>query len=422
MDNRVGSCYRAFSFDMRIKPFQCLRPPPDRAARVAALPYDVVTTDEARRIADGNEDCFFHITRAEIDLPPGTSPYDDAVYKKAAENLQAFVKRGALMPDREPALYLYRLRAGSHCQIGLLTVCHTEDYESGVIKKHELTRTEPETDRTRHILAVGAHTGPVFLAYRDSPKVDALAAAEAQNQPVYDFIADDGVQHTLWRICDPSPWVEAFAEIPCAYIADGHHRAAAAARAARERRRAEPTNPNAEYLWFLAGLFPAGQLRILAYNRLVRDLGPMRTSDLLKALQNDFDVLPAADGCPRQRGHIHMFFDGTWRLLVPRKPVPDDPLEGLDVSLLQSRVLSPLLGITEPRNNPRLEFVGGLDSVAKIERAVREGRAAVGFSLYPTSIQQLMDIADRGLTMPPKSTWFDPKLRSGLVVHPLDPI
>lgn len=405
---------------MRIQAFQSYRPPPERAASVASLPYDVVDTREARALAEGNPDCFFHISRSEIDLPDGTDPYDNVVYQKARSNFEAFVRRGTLQPDPVPGFYIYRLKWGAHTQTGLVAGCHVADYASGLIRKHEQTRPAPENDRACHIRTVGAHTGLVLCAFRDRTEISRRLNQSTQRPPLYDFTASDGIRHTLWKE-ENSDWLGYFQEVPAVYIADGHHRAAAAARVARERRAACPGDTGEEaYNWFPAALFPASQLKILPYNRCVKDLNGLTIEQFLEAVRARFDVTPNASPEPARPGRLSMRLGERWYELTWPPPPLADPVAALDVSVLQDRLLGPVLGIDDPRNNPRIEFVGGIRGTTELEERVRSGRAAVAFSLYPTSIEQLMAVADRGLTLPPKSTWFEPKLRSGLLVHPLE--
>ncbi|MBU1692383.1 MAG: DUF1015 domain-containing protein [Verrucomicrobia bacterium] len=406
---------------MRIKGFQAYRPPPDRAARIASPPYDVVDTAEARRQAEGNPDCFFHVSRAEIDLPDGTDPHDDLVYRTAAANFAAFRDRGTLFADSTPGLYLYRLTWGSHTQTGVFAVCHVDDYQHNVIRKHEKTRQAPEDDRTRHLVALGAHTGPVLLAYRDQPAIDRLVEEESCQEPLYDLTAPDGIRHTVWKARDTAALERLFAAVPVVYIADGHHRAAAAARVARERRTATKAGTGEEeFNWFLAVLFPAGRLKILPYNRCVRDLNGLTAEAFLRAVGERFEVTPAAHPAPEHSGRVHLFLKDRWVRLSWPSAAMEDPVASLDVSVLQDRLLGPVLGIDDPRKNPRIEFVGGIHGTKELEARVRSGRAAAAFSLYPTTVEQLMAVSDRGLTMPPKSTWFEPKLRDGLLIHPLE--
>lgn len=406
---------------MRIKPFKALRPRPELAADVASLPYDVVNTEEAASASLGKPWSFFHISRAEIDLPPGTDPYSDAVYKQAAANFMEFQARGVFLREPEPSLYLYRLAHGAHAQRGVMAVSHVGDYERNLILKHEKTRQAPENDRTRHISNLNANSGPVFLTYRQDARIDELVKQCEQQEALYHLVAPDGIEHTVWRIADPASFVSAFAAVPCFYIADGHHRAAAAARVARERAAANPRHTGEEeYNWFMTLLFPADQLRILPYNRCVRDLNGLAPDAFLAAVRERFTVSETADAAPRKPGTASMFLGGRWYGLAWAVPPDAKPAAALDVSVLQDRLLEPLLGIDDPRNNPRIEFVGGVRGTAELEKRVLSGKAAVAFSMHPTSVESLMAIADAGETMPPKSTWFEPKPRSGLLIHTLD--
>ncbi len=406
---------------MRIKPFTALRPPVEWAAKVASPPYDVVDTQEARVMAEGNPACFLHINRAEIDLPAGTDLYADAVYAQAAKNLGSFEKKGWLARDAVPSIFLYRQIMGSHSQTGVVTVCHVEDYDQDLIKKHEKTRKNAEDDRTRYTATVNANLGPVFLAYRDQPAIDEKVAEIQRTPPLYDFTAADGIRHTVWPVPNSEKWVELFAKVPHAYIADGHHRAASAARVGRERRLANPQhNGTEEYNWFLAVLFPGSQLQILPYNRCVQDLNGRTAEQFLAELRKLFEVSENAPSIPSEPGHVSMYLAGRWYGLRWEPPQTQDPVASLDVSVLQERVLEPLLGIDDPRASKRIEFVGGIRGPGELEKRVQSGRAAVAFFMYPTRIEQLMAIADAGKVMPPKSTWFEPKLRSGLLIHTLE--
>ncbi len=407
---------------MKIKPFIAVRPPREIADQVASPPYDVVDTEEARKIAEGNPHCFLRIVRSEIELPEDTPAYDDAIYQAAASNFERFKQEGWLKPTSEPAVYVYRLQQETHAQVGLVTVCHIDDYDAGRIKRHEKTRKLTEDDRTRHVDTVNANTGPVFLTYRDHPVIDRLVEETQNEEPLYDFEASDKVRHTVWEVREADPWVTAFAEIKNSYVADGHHRAASAARVARLRRDADPhSTGEEEYNWFLSVLFPAGQLRILPYNRCVKDLNGMDASAFLKEVRNRFSVTEADKSEPVEPGGVCMYLDRKWYLLSWEEIPSDDPVSTLDVSVLQDRLLHPLLGIDDPRDNPRIEFVGGVRGTKELEKRVNSGRAAVAFSMYPVSVDQLLAVADAGRIMPPKSTWFEPKLKSGLLVHELGP-
>lgn len=404
---------------LRIKAFQGLRPAPEKASEVACVPYDVVDRDEAAALAAGKPDSLLHVDRAEIDLPPDTDPYSDVVYAKARENFLSLQQRGALVRESAPVLYLYQQRMGNHVQTGLVAVCHIEDYEQDIIKKHEKTRKDKEDDRTRLIGTLSADTGPVFLTYRDQTAIDSLAEQWTQRTgPIYDFVAPDGVEHTVWRIDDPERFVDLFKQVPVAYVADGHHRTASAVRVGRERREANPNhNGTEEYNWFLAVLFPASQLQILPYNRVVKDLNGHTKESFLKAVGSVFRLQPNGSPTPEQPGEIRMYLDGQWYDLTWQPAADADPISRLDVTGLQERLLAPILGIDDPRTSKRVDFIGGIRGTDELVRLVDSGRAAVAFSMYPTTVEQLMDIADANQIMPPKSTWFEPKLRSGLFIH-----
>ncbi|MHC4100054.1 MAG: DUF1015 domain-containing protein [Planctomycetota bacterium] len=405
---------------VRVHPFAALRPLPNLAARVASVPYDVVNTAEARRLAADNPYSFLHVVRSEIDLPPDTDPHDASVYAQAAEALQRLRAEGNLVRDEEPGLYLYRLVWEGRTQLGLVGCFHVDDYANNVIKKHENTRPAKEEDRTRHMLAVDAHTGTVLLTYRDHPGFDNLARRDINARPLYHFDAPDGVTHTVWRVQQPQAYCDLFASVECAYVADGHHRVASAARAAGERRKAAGVSGgDAECNWFLAALFPASALTILAYNRAVADLGGKTPDTVLDELAGAGALTRTDQPQPQRPGIFCVYLDGQWRELAldPASIDRDDPIGSLDAALLQERVLGPLLGIGDPRSDRRLGFIGGIRGTEELERRVDDGEAAIAFSLFPTSIDQLLDVADAGLIMPPKSTWFEPKLRSGLFVH-----
>lgn len=408
---------------MRTKPFAALRPRPELAARIAAVPYDVVDGDEARALAAGNPDSFLHVSRPEIDLPPDCDPHAAAVYAQGARALRRLLDSGALLREAEPCFYVYRQEMGAHRQTGVVTCCHIDDYATDIIRKHEKTRQDKEDDRTRHTLALNANTGPVFLAYRDQDAIDALVAAATHAPPLYDFVAEDGVRHVVWRVAGATvPWTEAFAAVPLAYVADGHHRAKAAWRAGCERRAANPRHSGAEeYNWFLSVLFPASQLRILPYNRCVADLNGLAPEELLARARRDFKVAPGRPETPAAPRQVNMYLAGGWHTLS-WEPFAGDPVALLDVSVLQERLLRPLLGIVDPRTDKRISFVGGVRGTEELARRVARGRAAVAFALHPVTVGQMMDIADAGRIMPPKSTWFEPKLRSGLLVHSLLPV
>ncbi|MFZ4775102.1 MAG: DUF1015 domain-containing protein, partial [Terrimicrobiaceae bacterium] len=403
---------------LRVRAFQGLSPKPELAADVACVPYDVVNREEAAALTAGNPHSLMHVDRAEIDLPPETDPYSDIVYATARRNLDGLVSSGSLLREAVPTIYLYRQQMGDHVQTGVAAVCHIDDYENDLIRKHEKTRKDKEDDRTRLIGTLRADTGPVFLTYRARPEIDALVNAETALPPVVDFVAPDGIRHSLWRMRESSPLADAFAKVPLAYVADGHHRSASAARVGRELREANPNHTgDEEYNWFLCVLFPADQLRILPYNRVVNDLNGLTPEEFLAKAGKIFDVKEGAPATPLGPGNVSMFFGGRWIGLSWKADSSADPVSRLDVSILQDCLLAPVLGIDDPRTSKRIDFVGGIRGTKELEERVTSGRAAVAFSMYPVTVDQLMDIADAGQIMPPKSTWFEPKLRSGLFIH-----
>jgi uncharacterized protein (DUF1015 family) len=401
-----------------LAPFRALRPTPQSAPRVAAVPYDVVNAEEAAALAAGNPLSFLRVSRAEIDLPNVTNPYADVVYTRAAENFAALKRAAPLVMEETPSLYVYRLRMGAHEQTGVAACYSIDEYDRDAIKKHERTRRDKEDDRTRHILELRAQTGPVFLTYRRSPRVDAVVnRTMSLTPPLFDFTAADDVRHTVWRVevRDEHDLMTAFEAIPALYIADGHHRAASAARA-RQQLRGSAGTPG-EWDTFLAVAFPDNQTQILPYNRVVKDLAELGPESLLAAVRARFTV---ADGpaTPGRRGQVAMFLAGTWHTVVLGDADPGaDPASRLDVQRLQDTLLAPLLGIGDVRTDKRIDFVGGARGTAALEAIVTSGKAAVAFSLHPVSVNDLMAIADAGGIMPPKSTWFEPKLRDGLLSH-----
>jgi len=405
---------------MRVKPFRALRPAAGQAERVAAVPYDVVDTAEARALAAGNAESFLHVSRPEIDLPEGIDLYSDEVYAQGAQALQALQDSGVLIREQQECLYVYRQIMGAHAQTGVVTCSHIDDYAANLIRKHEKTRQNKEDDRTRHVLALNANSGPVFLTYRDTAQLDQLMAEVTAGAPLYDFIAVDGVQHTLWQVAaGVDRWIAAFGAVPLSYVADGHHRAAAAYRAGVKRRELNPAHDGSEeYNWFLTVLFPAGQLKILPYNRCVEDLNGLSAEEYLARLRSIFQVEPTRSAVPAAAREVCMYLAGQWYRLS-WDDFESDPVGVLDVSVLQDRLLAPVLGIDDPRTNERIAFIGGIRGTAELIKRVDSGRDAVAFSMHPCSIAQMMDIADADQIMPPKSTWFEPKLRSGLLVHTL---
>jgi uncharacterized protein (DUF1015 family) len=393
-------------------PFRALRPRPDVVADVAAVPYDVVSTEEARALAGDNPLTFLRVSRPEIELPAGTDPYSPQIYERAARNFET-LKKSALVVEEEPSVYVYRLRAGDHDQTGVAACYSIAEYEQDIIRKHERTRRDKEDDRTRHMLALGAQTGPVFLTYRASADVTPIVARIAAADPLFDFEAPDGVRHTLWKTAggDRDALVAAFARVPALYIADGHHRAASAARASAERRDRQDAST------FLAVAFPHDQVRILPYNRIVRDLAGLTPERFLAAVGDTFDVTEGRPE-PSIAGEFAMYLAGRWYRLRPRlRAAGTDAIHALDVSVLQDLLLTPILGIGDVRTDKRIDFVGGARGTDQLERMVNVGTAAVAFALHPVSVADLMAVADAGGIMPPKSTWFEPKLRDGLLIH-----
>jgi uncharacterized protein (DUF1015 family) len=403
-----------------IRPFSALRPPADRAREVASVPYDVVNTEEARALAANNPLSFLHVSRPEIDLPEGTDTHSDPVYRKAVENLNKLKKDCPLVTEEAPSLYLYRLVMGDHEQVGLVACCSVDEYDQDLIRKHERTRRDKEDDRTRHLLVLSAQTGPVFLTYRASREIDTMVMETMMTNAIFDFTADDGVQHTVWHVPDPVRFVHAFREVPYLYIADGHHRAASAARARAElKEKSFGHTGDEEYNFFLAVIFPDDQVQILAYNRAVRDLNGLSTGDFLESVRKSFDVKEEGSATPEGRGQWGMYLEGRWYTLTLRSdaPAPEGPVAALDVSILQDRLLDPILGIKDVRTDKRIDFIGGIRGSEELKRLVDEGKAAVAFSLYPTTMEDLLRVSDAGEIMPPKSTWFEPKLRDGLLIH-----
>jgi uncharacterized protein (DUF1015 family) len=403
-----------------IHPFNALRPPAERVAEVASPPYDVVNTQEARSLAAGNPLSFLHVSRPEIDLPEGTDLYSDAVYGKASDNFDQLMKACPLETEDTPSLYLYRLIMGEHEQIGLAACCSVDEYDRDLIRKHERTRRDKEDDRTRHIQTLRAQTGPVFLTYRANRNIDTMVMDTTLSDALYDFTAPDGVQHTVWRVPDPVRFVEAFREVPYLYIADGHHRAASASRARAElRERSFGHTGDEEYNFFLAVIFPDDQLQILPYNRIVRDLNNLSPEEFFEVVGRKFDFTKDARPTPETPGRWSMYLGGRWHGLTLKQSVPAaaDAVSALDVSRLQDHLLDPILGIRDVRTDKRIDFVGGIRGTEELEKLVDEGHAAVAFSLYPTTVADLIKVSDAGGIMPPKSTWFEPKLRDGILIH-----
>ena len=405
-----------------IRPFAGLRPLPRYAAEVAAPPYDVLSSDEARERARGNPNSFLHVSKAEIDLPAGTDSHGDAVYRKARENFDRLIREGVLVRDASPCFYVYRLTLGAHRQTGLVGAASVAAYDDGRIKRHELTRPDKEDDRVRHMEALNAQTGPVLMAYPSQPEIDALLASACTSPPSIDVLADAGVRHELWVIADEGICQRlqaAFESLPALYIADGHHRSAAASRVAASRRGSHGTD---SHCYFLVVAFPHHETRILDYNRVVSDLNGMSAELFIERVRAKFEVQPSGQAVkPEARGEFGLYVAGRWyRLRAHSAHVPKDPVARLDVSVLSDQILAPLLDIRDLRLDERVDFVGGIRGVSELQRRVDSGAAAAAFSVFPTSMEDLMAVSDAGQIMPPKSTWFEPKLADGLVSHLLD--
>ncbi len=410
-----------------IKPFRAVRPRRDLAEKVASLPYDVMSVAEARVMAEGNPHSFLHITRPEIDLPLGTDSHDDPVYERGRENLDAFIRDGILFQDEGECYYIYRQRMGELLQTGLVTCTSVDDYRNGIIKKHELTRADKEEDRVRHIDYLDANDEPVFYTYRHNPDLSALIARLAEETPEYDFTTNDGVEHQLWVIREKEVidrLTSFFAPIIPLYVADGHHRSAAAGRVRELRRGANHAHTgDEEYNSFLTVIFPDDEMTIMPYNRVVDDLNGLTSVDFLLRIAHSFRVTSCPGRFhPEERHTFGMYLLGAWYLLTPKAGSFDtgDSVAVLDVSILQNNLLRPLLGINDPRTDQRIHFVGGIRGIGELEQLVDSGLHAVAFALYPTSLEELMALSDEDKIMPPKSTWFEPKLRSGLFVHLLE--
>ncbi len=409
-----------------LRPFQGLRPKSELAAEVAAPPYDVLNSEEAREMAAGNPHSFLRVNKPEIDLEPGADPYDERVYATGAANLRRLREEGVLFRDERPCYYLYRQRMGEHVQTGIVACASVEEYEQDKIRKHELTRPEKEDDRVRHMEALNAQVGPVFLTYPAVAAIDALVSRLTEADPVTGFTSEDGIEHTFWVVDDPATVGsirDAFAGVEALYVADGHHRSAAATRVKQARQAANPDHRGDEpYNFFLTVTFPDTEMQILDYNRIVRDLNGLDPSAFLKQCEGGFVVTSLDDEIPPKPSLAHTFVlyvDGRWYRLVAREGRwdPDDPVDRLDVTILAKHLLQPILGIEDQRKDKRIDFVGGIRGLGELKKRVDGGEWAVAIGLHPTSVADLMAIADSGQTMPPKSTWFEPKLRSGLIIH-----
>jgi len=398
-----------------LKPFAALRPKPELAAQVCELPYDVMSSGEARKVAAGNPYSFLHVSKPEIDLAPGIDIHTAPVYAKGKENFKRLIDQGILVQDKKPSFYLYRQIMGKHTQVGLVAAASCEEYLKNIIKKHELTRPDKEDDRVRHIETLNSQTGPVFLTYRAVADFDAFVARKISEKPAVDLTAKDGVRHTSWTLSTPEDikFVKAqFAKIPYLYIADGHHRSAAAARVFQARKGAGYSAT------FLAVIFPHNQMQILPYNRVLKDFNGLTTEQLQKKLKNVFSIKSGSPS-PKAKHEFSFYFQGKWSTLTLKAmfTAAKDPIEGLDVTILQKLVLGPIFGIDDPRTSERINFVGGIRGTAALEKLVDRGDYVCAFSMFPTSIEDLMNIADAGGIMPPKSTWFEPKLRDAMFCH-----
>lgn len=409
-----------------IRPFPCIRPCREKAGKIAALPYDVYSTEEARQLTAGNPDSFLNIDRPETQFPQGTDIYAEKVYQKAHDLLWEKVADGSLIRDERRCYYIYELTMDGRVQTGIVACASIDDYERGVIKKHENTRADKEADRIRHVDACNAQTGPIFLAYRSEKTVNQITERIKKQEPLYDFMSEDGVRHRVFVMeqdADIQAVQQAFAAMPALYIADGHHRAASAVKVGQKRRAAHAgCTGSEEFNFFLSVLFPDDQLMIMDYNRVVKDLAGMTAAEFLKKAGTVFDLkkVPRSERRPRKKGEISMYLDGSWYVCTVRDAdMGKDPVKNLDVSLLQELLLEPVLGIHDPKTDRRIDFVGGIRGLDELERRVQTD-CAVAFAMYPTDISELFAVADAGLLMPPKSTWFEPKLRSGLFIHELD--
>ena len=410
-----------------IRPFYGLRPKPENASKIASPPYDVLNSEEAREMVKDNPMSFLHVVKPEIDLPPNTDLYAPEVYETGGKNLQRFIGAGLMCKDSQPCYYLYRQIMGNHSQVGIVACASVDEYDRDLIKKHELTRKAKEDDRTRHINTLNAQTGPVFLTYKHREEIDSIVEKLTKGKPDADFTSPDGVRHTLWVVRDIE-YIETirenFHQIPELYVADGHHRSASASRVQKLRKEQNPNHTGEEeYNFFLSVIFPDNQMMILDYNRVVKDLNGNSPRDFMAKIMDKFAVEEAGEKQfkPGNKHEFGMFLEGKWYKLTPNSGTFDenDPVNSLDVAILQDNLLEPVLGIKDPRTDDRIDFVGGIRGLGELEKRVKQGWK-VAFALFPTSIVDLMKIADAGKTMPPKSTWFEPKLRSGMVVHLLD--
>lgn len=409
-----------------VKPFKGLRPPAEIADKLASFPYDVLNSNEARELAKNNKYSFLHINKPEIDLEAGINLYDQRVYDKAVENFKMFQKNGWLVRDKEDCFYVYKQVMEGRTQIGLMCCCSAQEYWDGKIKRHEFTRKDKEEDRLKHVDLTNCNAGPVFLTYPAKDSINALIKQITDTKPTVDFKSEDGIQHVLWVVADKA-WgekiIEEFAKVQALYVADGHHRTQAAARIAKVRAEKNKNHTGKEeYNYFLSVVFPHNHLYIMDYNRAVHDLNGLSEEEFIKKISEKFTVEKEDYKKPVKANTFGMYLKGTWYKLTAKKGTFDeaDPVNSLDVAIMQNNLLNPILGIGDPRTDKRIDFIGGIRGVGELEKIVNSGEFAVAFAMFPTSIEQLMKIADSGKVMPPKSTWFEPKLRSGMVVHTLD--
>ncbi|HRQ71389.1 MAG TPA: DUF1015 family protein [bacterium] len=410
-----------------VRPFKAVRPRDEIAHRVASFPYDVLNSKEARELAKGDEYTFLHVNKPEIDLPEDIDLYDESVYQKGKENFYGMIEKGIFVQDGTPHLYIYRQTMNGHEQYGIVGCASADEYNNDLIKKHEFTRKKKEDDRTKHVITLNANAGPVFLTYRDNAKIDALVAEVVKNKPEVDFVATDGIGHTVWVIKDERINAEISStfrnEVPVLYVADGHHRSASAARAKAERLKTDP-NPSddKEYNYFLSVFFPGTQLKIFDYNRVLLTMNGLTKDEFMAKMLEKFEIVRTGEDRPKMATEFGFYMDGEWKIIKAKAGTypANDPVEGLDVSILQNNLLAPVLGIGDPRSDENIDFVGGIRGTAELKKRVDSGECTMAFSLFPTSVEQLMNVADAGKIMPPKSTWFEPKLRSGLLVHLLD--
>ncbi len=411
-----------------VRAFRAVRPTPEKAFQVAALPYDVMNSDEARRMVEGNPYSFLHVDKAEIDLDPSVDLYDKIVYEKARGNLNEMIQKGVFIQDAAPCLYIYKQVMNGRAQIGIVACTSIDEYMDNIIRKHELTRADKEQDRINHVDYCDANTGPIFLTYRAKEEINRLVAKAMEKPPVYDFVSEDGIGHTVYVVDDEAAVqaiCQSFATVPNLYIADGHHRSASAVRVGVKRRQENPGyDGTEEFNYFLSVLFPDDQLYIMDYNRVVKDLNGLEEDAFLDAVSQKFTVTPYENtGAlkPEKKHAYGMYLNKKWYLLEAKEGTydPADPVAQLDVSILQNNLLQPILGIGDPRTDKRIDFIGGIRGLQTLADRVDSGEMTVAFSMYPTTMEDLMNIADAGAIMPPKSTWFEPKLRSGLFIHKL---